>query len=49
MTDLPYGDLVSWGGGSDEPVKDFFNGIHSILDLAAPWLPSYPTKGKIKA
>lgn len=32
MTDLPYGDLVSWGGGSDEPVKDFFNGIHSILD-----------------
>lgn len=46
MTDLPYGDLVSWGGGSDEPVGDFFNGIHSILDPARSVVAVISDKGQ---
>lgn len=46
MTDLPYGDLVSWGGGSDKPVEDFFNGIHSILDPACSVVAVISDKGQ---
>ncbi|WP_256720733.1 MULTISPECIES: hypothetical protein [Paenibacillus] len=46
MTDLPYGDLVSWGGGSEVPVEDFFNGIHSILDPARSVVAVISDKGQ---
>ncbi|GAB6927060.1 hypothetical protein JCM10914A_10430 [Paenibacillus sp. JCM 10914] len=32
ITDLPYGDIVSWHGGSGEPVREFFEQIHPMLD-----------------
>lgn len=31
-TDLPYGDVVSWDGGSADPVADLFDGIYNALD-----------------
>ncbi|MBT2761812.1 hypothetical protein [Paenibacillus sp. ISL-20] len=46
MTDLPYGDLVSWGGGSNEPVEDFFNGIHSILNPSCSVVAVISDKGQ---
>lgn len=46
MTDLPYGDLVSWGGGSTEPVQAFFDAIHPILDPAQSVVAVISDKGQ---
>ncbi len=46
MTDLPYGDMVSWSGGSQAPVEDFFNGIHAILDPAGSVVAVISDKGQ---
>jgi len=35
MTDLPYGDIVTWRSKSSVPLTDFFENVHRLLD------PSY--------
>lgn len=32
MTDLPYGDTVSWESSSENPVRDFFEQTYPLLD-----------------
>lgn len=32
LTDLPYGNIVSWGGASVDPVHDFFEQIYRLLE-----------------
>jgi 23S rRNA G2445 N2-methylase RlmL len=32
ITDLPYGDLVSWKGENRDPLKRFFDRIYDVLD-----------------
>lgn len=46
MTDLPYGDLVSWSGGSGEPVQRFFDQLHPILDPACSVVAVISDKGQ---
>lgn len=46
MTDLPYGDMVSWSGGSQEPVEDFLTAYMRSWIPSVRWLPSYPTKAR---
>ncbi|KOP66645.1 hypothetical protein AMS62_16425 [Bacillus sp. FJAT-18019] len=46
MTDLPYGDLVSWGGESKEPVQALLDALHPILDPAHSVVALISDKGQ---
>ena len=32
ITDLPYGDIVTWSSTSSDPIRDFFDHVFEILD-----------------